>query len=331
MHRKLVLGVDGGATKTICVISDEDFRVVGVGKAGPCNYNVVGVENARRNVEKAIQMAYSSISDGQLKGKVADVGCFGIGGLTTQRDYEIISSKIVPLESARNRVIVNDVVVAFYAATGGEPGIVVVAGTGSIAYGMNSRGESMISSGWGWLIGDEGSAFYIARQALASATKAYDGRGRKTILVDMFREEFGVSDFKDIVPKIYHEVTSTNIALLSRVVFSAARRGDRVAMKILRDAGEELGKAAVAIARRLFNKGERIVVGVSGGVFRADLTVWEHFKKYVSKRLPNVIFTPPVEHPVVGALIMGYKALNLEISDEDKLSLMENVAREIGE
>ncbi|MEM1606607.1 MAG: BadF/BadG/BcrA/BcrD ATPase family protein [Candidatus Bathyarchaeia archaeon] len=325
------MGVDGGATKTVCVIADESFNVVGVGKAGPCNYNVVGVENARRNVERAVQMAYSDISDESLKGKVADVGCFGIGGLTTQRDYEIISNEIVPPSSAVNRVIVNDVVVAFYAATGGEPGIVVVAGTGSIAYGANSRGESMISGGWGWLIGDEGSAFYIARQALASATKAYDGRGAKTVLVDMFKEEFGVSDFKDIVPKIYHEVTSTNIASLSKIVFSAARKGDRVAMKILRDAGEELGKAAVAIARKLFDKNEHILIGVTGGVFKADLTVWEHFKRYVLKRLPNAEFTPPVEHPVVGALIMGYRILGIKMSDEDKLSLLKSVARKIGE
>ncbi|MCX8170934.1 MAG: hypothetical protein N3E47_03030 [Candidatus Bathyarchaeota archaeon] len=327
----LVLGVDGGATKTVCVIADENFRVVGVGKAGPCNYNVVGVENARRNVERAIETAYSGISDERLRGKIADVGCFGIGGLTTQSDHELISSKIVPSESARNRVIVNDVVVAFYAVTGGEPGIVVVAGTGSIAYGMNKMGESMISGGWGWLIGDEGSAFYIARRALASASKAYDGRGRKTILVDMFREEFGVSDFKHIVPKIYHEVTSTNIASLSKIVFSAAMKGDKVAMGILRNAGEELGKAAVAVARKLFAKDEHILIGVSGGVFRADLTVWRHFKKYVSERLPNAKFASPVGYPVIGALIMGYKILGIKLSDEVKSSLLKSIERELGE
>jgi len=323
----LVLGVDGGATKTLCAIADESFRVLGVGKAGPCNYNVVGVEKARKNIEEAIQQAYSSIADRQLRGEMAEIGCFGIGGLTTQRDYDVISSKIIPLNSAKKRIVVNDVVVAFYAATNGKPGIVIVAGTGSIAYGVNKRGESAVSSGWGWLMGDEGSAFYIARQALALAAKSYDGRGRKTILTDMFKEEFGVEDFKDVVPKIYHEVTSTNIASLARIVFSAARRGDKVALKILRDAGGELGQAAVAIARKLFTKNEHIVIGVTGGVFMTDPTVWEYFKEYVSKRFPKAVFTSPVKHPVIGALIMGYKNLNIEVKEENKESLIRSLER----
>lgn len=326
LPERFILGVDGGATKTVCAIADENFHVLGIGRSGPCNYNTVGVERARRNVEEAIQKAYQSAGK-RLEGKIADVGCFGIGGLTTQHDYEIISTQIVPSWSAKNRIIVNDVIVAFYAATNGDPGIVVVAGTGSIAYGMNSRGMSMVSGGWGWLIGDEGSAFYIAREALSLATKAYDGRGGKTILVDMFREEFKVDDFKDIVPKIYHEVTSAGIASLSRIVFSAAKRGDRMAIKILRNAGEELGRAAVAIARRLFDRNERIMIGVSGGVFIADPTVWEYFKKYVSKRLSNVTFVPPVKHPVIGALIMGYRALNIGMSDEDRVALLKGIEK----
>lgn len=333
MSEKLILGVDGGATKTICAISDEEFQVIGVGAAGPCNYNVIGIEGAHRNVKLAIQRAYLSIEDEKLRDKISEIGCFGIGGLTTLYDYEIISSQVVPLEVAKKRVIVNDVVVAFYAATNGEPGIVVVSGTGSIAYGMNNKGESMISGGWGWLMGDEGSAFYIATQALALAAKAYDGRGRKTVLTDMFAEEFKVKDFKDIVPKIYQEATSTRIAPLSKIVFSAARRGDKVAIRILRKSGEELGQAAVALGRRLFAKNERIIVGTSGGVFRAEPKVWEYFKGYVSKRLPNANFTPPVSYPVIGALIMGYKNLGVEIKDENKISLMrslENIMKKAG-
>lgn len=312
------------------MIADEDFQVVGVGFAGPCNYNVVGVEKARINIELAVQRAYSSIEDERLKSKIADIGCFGIGGLTTQRDYEIISSQIVPVNAAKNRIIVNDVIVAFYAATNGEPGIVVVAGTGSIAYGINSKGDSMISGGWGWLIGDEGSAFDIARRALGFATKAYDGRGKKTILTEMFMEEFGVGDLKDIVPKIYHEITSANIASLARIVFSAAERGDRIAIKILRESGEELGQAAVAIARKLFRKDEHIIIGVSGGVFRASPTVWEYFKKYVLRYIPNAIFTPPVIYPVIGALIIGYKNLKIEMNEEKKMALIRSLENKMG-
>ncbi|MCD6470514.1 hypothetical protein J7L29_06930 [Candidatus Bathyarchaeota archaeon] len=322
----LILGVDGGATKTMCAVSDERFNVLGVGVAGPCNYNVVSVEEAGRNVRLAIKQACSNID---LKKESIKIGCFGIGGLTTDRDYEIISRQIVPSHIAEKRIIVNDVIVAFYAATNGEPGIVVVAGTGSIAYGLNSRGESAISSGWGWLMGDEGSAFDIARQALIAAAKAYDGRGERTILLKMFKEEFKVDDFKDIVPKVYHEVTSTKIASLSKVVFSAAELGDKVAIRILERAGEELGEAALAIAKKIFAEDEPIIIGASGGVFKAGKIVWLSFKRYVSNFLPEASFIPPIAYPVVGALIMGYRNLGINVNERGKNILLQNLEREI--
>ena len=322
----LVLGVDGGATKTMCAVADEKFKVVGVGVAGPCNYNVVSVREARKNVKLAIKQACSNLN---IRKKSIKIGCFGIGGLTTDRDYEIISREIVPSNIAEKRIIVNDVIVAFYAATRGEPGIVVVAGTGSIAYGLNNKGESAISNGWGWLMGDEGSAFDIARRALIAAAKAYDGRGEETILVDMFKKEFEVDDFKDIVPKIYHEVTSTKIAALSKIVFTAAKNGDKVAIKILKKAGEELGKAAVAIAKKIFMREETIIVGVSGGVFKADKIVWSYFKKYVSNFLPGALFVPPVVYPVIGALIMGYKNMGITVNEVEKSVLLQTLRERI--
>jgi N-acetylglucosamine kinase-like BadF-type ATPase len=322
----LILGVDGGATKTICAVSDENFQILGVGGSGPCNYNVVGVEEARKNVRLAIEHALSNLD---LRDRTAEIGCFGIGGLTTERDYEIILNQIVPFDVAKRRIIVNDVVVAFYAATCGSPGIVVVAGTGSIAYGLNSRGESAFSSGWGWLMGDEGSAFDIARRALIAAAKAYDGRGKSTVLVEKFKEAFKVEDFKDIVPKIYHEVTSTRIASLSKLVFSAAEEGDEASIEILKNAGKELGQSVVAIARKLSMENEPIIVGSSGGVFRATSIVWDSLKKYVRAHMPKASFTPPVKHPVIGALIMGYKNLGINVDEKAKAALLQNLERKI--
>lgn len=322
----LVLGVDGGATKTMCAVADEKFNILGAGLSGPCNYNVVGIEEASKNVKLAIEQACSNLN---LEGERIKIGCFGIGGLTTNHDYKIISEKIVPSNIFEMRIIVNDVIVAFYAVTNGKPGIVVVSGTGSIAFGLNGRGEKAVSSGWGWLMGDEGSAFDIARQALIAAARAYDGRGGKTMLVDMFKEEFGVDDFKDIVPKIYREATSTKIASLSRIVFSAAEAGDKIAIKILERAGEELGRSALAVAKRLFTEDESVIVGVSGGVFKASEIVWLSFKRCVSSSLPKASFVPPVAYPVIGALIMGYEKIGIKVNEERKSFLLQNLEKEM--
>ena len=324
----MILGVDGGATKTLCTVADENFVVLGVGVAGPCNFNVVGVREARKNVKLAIKRACSTLD---LKNGVVEVGCFGISGLTTDSDYEVISDRIVPSNIAKKRIIVNDVVTAFYAVTNGKPGIAVVAGTGSIAYGMNSRGEKAVAGGWGWLMGDEGSAFDIARRGLNAAARACDGRGEETLMVNMFKEEFKVEDFKDVVSRVYQGVSSTKIASLSKIVFSAAEAGDKVAIKILEEAGEELGQLAVTIGRRLFVRDESINIGVSGGVFKASNIPWEAFKKYVANFLPKALFIPPVSYPVVGALIIGYEKLGISINEENKAFLLENLEEKIAD
>jgi len=307
----LVLGVDGGATKTVCVVADGEFRVLGAGLAGPSNYHVVGVEEARKNVDLAVRQAVPT----NLRSKI-DICCFGMGGLNTKRDEEVISGFVKPLVKTGKYIFVNDVVVAFYAATCGEPGIVVVAGTGSIAYGVNRKGETRVAGGWGWIIGDEGSAFYIARRALMSAAKAYDGRGKPTILVKLLQERLGISKFDDVISKVYDEMKPSDLASLAPVVTVAAKKGDSVALSILEDAGEELALTVKALANRLNMKGE-ITVGAAGGVFRSE-PVWRFFKKKVQNHLPRAVFINPVEYPVIGALIMGFRKQNVTITKEVK-------------
>ncbi|HID90727.1 TPA: ATPase, partial [Candidatus Bathyarchaeota archaeon] len=196
----LVVGLDSGATKSVCAIADEAGRVLGVGSSGGGNYHVVGVKAARDNVLEAVEEARAQARIEET----FDVGCFGMGGLDSKHDYETISGFLRPLNLARRYVIVNDVVIAYHAVTAGErPGAVVVGGTGSIAYGMNEMGDEARSGGWGWIMGDEGSALDISRRALMAAAKAYDGRGPGTVLVELFERHFGVDRYEDVIPLIY--------------------------------------------------------------------------------------------------------------------------------
>ncbi|MEM2135785.1 MAG: BadF/BadG/BcrA/BcrD ATPase family protein [Candidatus Jordarchaeaceae archaeon] len=296
----LVLGVDGGATKTVCVVADENFKILGVGLAGSSNYHVVGVEAAQKSVALALKRAIPS----KLKNSI-DVCCFGIGGLNTKRDKKIISGFIKPLVAARKHIFVNDVVIAFHAATCGEPGIVMVAGTGSIAYGVNPEGKEGVAGGWGWLIGDEGSAFYIAKKALMCASKAYDGRGKPTSLVELFCSHLKISKFENIISKVYEEMKPRDLALLAPLVTQAAQNGDDVAQNILEDAARELALTVKALAGKLNMKG-RFTVGAAGGVFKSQ-PVWKFFQSEIQKQVPGAELTKPLEYPVIGALIMGFK------------------------
>ncbi len=304
----LVLGVDGGATKTVCVVADENFKILGVGLAGSSNYHVVGVEAAQKSVALALKRAIP-----KLKNSI-DVCCFGIGGLNTKMDRKIISGFIKPLVTARKHIIVNDVVIAFHAATCGEPGIVMVAGTGSIAYGVSPEGKEGVVGGWGWLIGDEGSAFYIAKKALMSASKAYDGRGKHTSLVEIFCNHLKISKFENIISKVYEEMKPRDLASLAPLVTQAAQNGDEVAQNILEDAARELALTVKALAEKLNMKG-RFTVGAAGGVFKSQ-PVWKLFQSEVQKHVSGAELTKPLEYPVIGALIMGFKNQKMTVTPD---------------
>jgi N-acetylglucosamine kinase len=310
----LVLGVDSGGAKTICAMVDEKLEVLGAGMAGPSNYHVVGVEQAKKNVGLAIKRACSVAG---LRRKRFDIGCFGMGGLNTERDREIISNFVKSLGVSKEYEIVNDVVVAYYAVTLGKPGVGVVAGAGSIAYGADSRGTNATVSGWGWLIGDEGSAFYIARKALMHATKAVDGRASSTKLVELAKKHFGISRFDDIITAVYHDLARPkNIASFAELVSGAAQDGDEAAEKILTDAGKELALSAETAARKVGITDQPIIIGGVGGVWQSSI-VWGVFKDELKKKLPRVTFREPIEFPVVGALVMGLSKKGIKISEKD--------------
>jgi N-acetylglucosamine kinase-like BadF-type ATPase len=317
----LILGIDSGATKTTSVIANEDGEILGTGEAGPSNYQVVGIaytsENIKLSIEKAIE--FSGLSNIKF-----DIGCFGIGGLDTKEDYNIISKIIKSLDFTRRNIIVNDVVIALNALTGGNPGIVVVAGTGAIAYGVDPKGKEARSSGWGWLIGDEGSGFDISRKALARAAKASDGREEKTILVEIFKEHFKVKDLIDIIPKVHKkEIYSGEIALLAPLVTNAAEKGDKVATNIFKETGEELGKAVIAVFKKLNFRNEKIIIGGSGGVFHAYDFFKMPFQKTIKKYIPNTEFKNPVKYPIIGTIILGLKYAKIPIT-KDLINNLEN-------
>ncbi|MEM1575475.1 MAG: BadF/BadG/BcrA/BcrD ATPase family protein [Nitrososphaerota archaeon] len=303
----LILGLDGGATKTNCIIINEKYEIIGIGSSGPCNYHAVGIENAKKNIEEAIRNA---LKNTKYEKEKIDIAGLGIGGANTNKDYEIISDIIKSIGLIEKYKIVNDVNVAYYACSKGKPGIVTVAGTGSIVYGRNSIGKECYSGGWGWLIGDEGSAFDIARKAIQEATRAFDGRGRKTILVDLLIKELNLKDFNEIIDYVYSKVESHRIARLAPIVTKAAIKGDKIAKNILNNAAEELILAAKTVYKKLrMEKEDKVIVGGVGGVFNSNI-IWRKYKSSM-KELPNVYVHPLLKghQPAIGGIILALKEI----------------------
>lgn len=313
--RDLILAVDSGATRTTCAISDENGEILGIGITGSSSHYAVSVKQAQENLRSAIEKAAVSANLNATV-NVFDIGCFGLTALDSKHDYQLNKNFIDSLGIIKRPIIVSDAVTAYYAVTSGKPGIVVIAGTGSVAFGINAKGESAQSGGKEWLISDEGSAYHIAVEGLKCALRAYDRRGEKTVLKAMLMKHFNISTFEDIVEEIYRNTDKSRISSLAPIVTAAAGRGDIVALRILREAGRELGLAAVAVARKLNIENERPIVGEVGGVFKAGEFILKSFRATVKKGIPRSILKPPIFNAVRGAVILGIKECGLPLTDQ---------------
>jgi N-acetylglucosamine kinase-like BadF-type ATPase len=296
--RKLVVGVDGGGTRTRAVVLDGD-RVLGEGASGPSNPLRVGIANGAAAIREAIDKACAAALIDRDDLVAAGVGLAGVRRKdirTRMRDVLIETLGIKNIE------LMTDGEIALYGATDGAPGIVVISGTGSICVGANRQGKHVFAGGWGPVAGDEGSGSWIARRALQAVAQATDERGPKTALTRAACEYFQVAVPDDLATAVYAPtVTNDRIAGFSKYVIEAARAGDTVARNILADAGRELGKAAIAVIRRLKMEHERFQVAFVGGVFAAGEFVIAPLREDLARMAQKAFIAPPNFSPTVAA------------------------------
>jgi N-acetylglucosamine kinase len=198
-----------------------------------------------------------------------------------------------------------------------EHGVVLVAGTGSLSWARNREGRTHFASGWGSLLGDEGSAHDIAQAGLRAACRASDGRGPETSLLERYLALFGVDSLRQIVPRVYGgDLDRRAIAATCPVVFEAARAGDAVARRILRRAARELALSAATCIRILEMERDRFDVVASGGVFHASDFVFPEVARLVQRRSAGARMVRPRYEPAVGAALLSLQALGVPLDDE---------------
>lgn len=318
-----LLGVDTGGTKTRCIVLDEALTLLGTGSGGPGNYHATGPTGARDNIDGAIREALSAAAVDEAATLAAG---FGMGGLDTESDRETIESFLADLDYLDTISVENDVAAAHHASFVGEPGVTVVAGTGAMAYGTDAAGDVARSSGWDWLLGDEGSGFDTARRGLQAATRAHDGRADPSLLVDAAIEHFALDRFDELLPVVYEELDHPKaIAPFAEHVVAVAREGDDAAMRILDDAAEELALAAAAVAEQLALDSP-VRVGCSGSFVAAE-GVFERFETAVAARLLGSELLDPVSNPVVGTLSLLTDELDARLTREALAALDDEFER----
>ena len=297
-----VLGVDGGGTKTHAVLADEHGRVLGEGFAGPSNPVRVGVNSAAAAVREAADQACDAAGLRRADISAAEVGLAGVrrADLRERMRETLLGLGINSLE------VVTDADIALYGATNGAPGLVLIAGTGSICCGRSARGKRVCAGGWGPLAGDEGGGAWLARRALQAVAQASDGRGRGTSLARAACAYFNVPTPEDLSLAIYApSMTNERIAGFGRYVIEEARAGDAMAREITTDAGRELGKAAVAVIRKLNMERERFQVAYVGGVFHAGELILAPLREVIQGVARHAFLGPPQLPPAIAATHMA--------------------------
>ncbi len=294
------LGIDGGGTRTSCVVGDEG-STLGRGSSDGSNLLRVGQAAAKSSLHSAIREACAAakIEPGEIAR--ACVGVAGAARPTVHETLRRIFSELIASEVE----IVGDMVVALEAACPAKPGIVVISGTGSIAYGRNDQGATARAGGWGPAISDEGSGHSIGRAAVAQCLRAFDaGKAADSMLVDAILKKWRLRDVEALVIAVNQDSSPNFSELFPMVVFAAENR-DQTATSILTQAGSELAALAGVVMRRIFRERESVQVGMAGGVFQHSTAIRQVFYNALRAAHPYAKFLDTVVEPVQGALEMA--------------------------
>jgi N-acetylglucosamine kinase-like BadF-type ATPase len=306
--QSLVIGIDGGASATAAVLSDaRTGAAVGRGEAGPSNIQAVGATAALRELNTAVSGAFRAA--GIARRKVA-AAAMGLAGVDREEGLDVIRGWAELVQLSDRLTIANDATLLFAAGTPEGWGLAVVAGTGSIAFTLDRQGKDARAGGWGYLLGDEGSAFRIGLQALRAACRTADGVGEPTSLLPAFLEKLDSPDPREFIPVVYRgSWDKAYIAGLAPLVLGAATDGDRVANRIMEEEARELARTAAGAVAAGGLPREGLPVALTGGLVIHSAAYRERF--LAELRACGVAPGPVglVDDPVVGAVVLAQKLL----------------------
>jgi len=292
-----VLGIDAGGTKTVALLADGDGNILSECRVGAANLRTEG----ELEVEKVLHTAIDGATDG--RSVTLSAVCLGIAGVDREDDAQLTRDIMRRLGFRSNAVIVNDALIALVAGAGVSPGVVVIAGTGSIAYGVSHRGVAARAGGWGPTLGDEGSGYWVGRRALAAVMRDADGRGPRTELTAMVLQHFSLPNPQALVVQIYYRPQERRaVAALAALVDRARADGDRVAIDIMTRAADELALAAASVINRLEMRGEQFPILLAGGMLKESAWLAAELRQRLAEVAPRSMVSMLTEEPATGAV-----------------------------
>ena len=291
------IGIDGGGTKTVGILTTETGEHIARAEAGPSNYHVV----SEAKTQKVLAEILTSLFEQAELSRASPVAfCLGMAGLGRAEDRVVIGRICDALGVGKNRILTHDAHIALVGGIGKQEGVIIISGTGSIVYGIDAHGREARAGGWGYLLGDEGSGYDMALKGLQAVARAADGRAESTKLTVLVLAQLGLDAPSELI-RWAHAASRDVIAQVAEVVFHAAEIGDRTAKQIIATAAEELARAATVVMRGLeFTEPPHIVL--SGG----NLVHQPLFVEELRNRLTAPVRLPKHE-PAEGAVLLARK------------------------
>lgn len=303
MEKKYLIGLDGGGTKTKCVITDFNLNPLYICQGGPSNFLIIGTQKVSETILSLIleSIAYLKISPDD----VASI-LIGTTGAGRPNDAQKLKQDFLQYAESKGYYfksfnVDSDARIALEGAFSGGPGSLLIAGTGSVIFGKDRNNQIHRVGGFGRLIGDEGSGSTLGRKGLNQIAKEFDGRGDKTVLTEILKRDFGITDSSQLITEVYRN--NFDIASFAPKVIEAAQNGDRIAKKILEEESDEL----LLHVKSIFNMvgEETLKLCLIGGTIATNNLYSAMFKKKIELHLPNVKIVSAENPPEIGAAFMA--------------------------
>lgn len=310
----VVIGADGGGTKTEVILVKENGLIINKLVGGSTNFQAIGGEKLKSEILSLIDKLLK-------KSGVNETGIsqifLGLAGAGRKSDQEAIT-KLFNDTVYKNMVRIDtDAKIALAGAFGNRPGIILIAGTGAICFGMDESKTVIRSGGWGYLLGDEGSGYYMGREAIIAALKDFDGRGEHTSLRKILETKFNLNTVDMIIPMIYqNKIDRITIANLTPVVFEEAKKGDVIASQIVKTTGKELGKLVKAVCQRMKLASSNIQVALIGSLFKQREILIDSISEELQGNSYTFDFIDPEFSPSIGAAILALELCGVRIDQE---------------
>ena len=293
----VIVGLEGGGTKTGCAVLNEQGALLAYGQGGPANLNFVSEAQQRESFETAIESALKGISEPVLALGYTVAGTFANWEWVLKR---LGNPQAFAVEETRMAFVSTGADVAH--------GLAIVAGTGSVISAFVSDRLARTVGGWGALIGDEGSAYDLAWHGLQLAVRSWDGREPPSQLVNAVQAFFGISDLRELIPLLYQRgMPRHELARFATHVLETAESGDALAQQLVVERATVLARDALACARGVFEPQEPLWVALTGGMFRQPSLFQKTFEEVFSREFPRAHYHTPLMEPAVAVARIAWR------------------------